>query len=292
MPMTPPRPRPRLAALGLLLALVACGGGPAPTAPSVAPTVAATTTRPTTPAATRATAPLPPAAFATPAPPPPGAATPAPATAPRTAALGTPATTVAAIATRGASAPAATVVAPAATPVPTPRGYAPGDPCAPYAGGAVPPLGRAVAAAPVRLCVPAILVSAPIVPVGATAAGAMADPPDPATIAWYAPGVVPGIPGNAALVGQVDVAGVGPGVFWDLALLAPGDTVVVVDAAGVAQRFVIGENAVYPAADAPMSHIFGPADDANLALITGAGTWDPTVGAYDSVRVVYARLHP
>jgi len=67
---------------------------------------------------------------------------------------------------------------------------------------------------------------------------------------------------------------------------------VVVDEAGVARRFVVLENAVYLRDDAPLTKVFGPAADANLALITGAGTWEPTVGAYDSNRIVYARMQP
>ncbi len=285
--ITPPLPCRRLAALGLLLALVACGGGPAPTVPSTAPTVAATT-RTTAP---MAGAPTPVAAPATPATAPRVATAPAPATpipATRAAMAGTPA----AIATRGASAPTATVVAPTTTPAPTPRGYAPGDPCAPYAAGAVPPRGRAAAGAPARLCIPALALAAPVVPVGATPAGAMAESPDPWAVGWYAPGPPPGARGNAALAGAVDARGVGPAVFWELDRLRAGDVLVVVDAAGVARRFVVVENAVYLRDDAPLTKVFGPAADANLALITGAGTWEPALGVYDSNRVVFARMQP
>jgi hypothetical protein len=55
---------------------------------------------------------------------------------------------------------------------------------------------------------------------------------------------------------------------------------------------VVSENAVYRREDAPRTRICGAADGANLALITGAGVWDPTVGAYDSNRIVYARMQP
>ena len=284
---TPPLPRRRLAALGLLLALVACGGGPAPTVPSATQTVAATT-RATAPTAD---APRPPAAPATPAPATRGTATPATATATRATALGTPATTVAATVTRGASAPTAATLVPTATTVATPRGYAPGDPCAPYAAGAVPPLGRA-AAAPARLCIPALALSAPVVPVGATPEGAMAEAADPWAVGWYAPGPPPGARGNAALAGAVDARGVGPAIFWELDRLRPGDTLIVVDQAGLARRFVVLENAVYLRDDAPLTKVFGPADDANLALITGAGTWEPALGVYDSNRIIFARMQP
>jgi len=74
--------------------------------------------------------------------------------------------------------------------------------------------------------------------------------------------------------------------------LRASDIIIVVDAAGDPRRFVVSENAVYRREDAPRTRICGTADDANLALITGAGVWDPTVGAYDSNRIVYARMQP
>jgi len=278
----------RVVALGLLLALGGCGGTP----PSATRTAGRATTTAPGPATIEATPPVPVVAA-------PATATPAatravapPATATRAAMAGTPAATVAATATRGAPAPTATAVAPTTTPAPTPRGYAPGDPCAPYAAGAVPPPGRAAAAAPARLCIPALALSAPVVPVGATPAGAMAEAPDPWAVGWYAPGPPPGARGNAALAGAVDARGVGPAVFWELDRLRPGDTLIVVDQAGVARRFVVLENAVYRREGAPLTRVFGTAADANLALITGAGTWDPALGVYDSNRVVFARMQP
>lgn len=273
----------RAAALALLLVLGACGGTP-PT-PTPSPPAAPTATAPAAAAgsnatASRAVAPT----VAT-------AAAPATATA---APVTTPAATVRSRATPGTATAAVAVstTAPTVAPVATPRGYAPGDPCAPYAAGTVPPSGRAVPAAPALLCLPTLALSAPVVPVGATAAGAMAEPPDARGVAWYAPGVAPGAVGNAAIAGLVDTPPSGPAIFWDLNKLLVGAVVVVVDQAGVARRFVVVETGVYRRAEAPVGRVFGPAPDANLTLITGAGTWEPTVGAYDSNLLVFARLQP
>ena len=287
MPVTIPIPRRGLAALGLLLALVACGGGsapatvppattaaPRPTVAATAPSTVATATvgAPTPPAtATRATAPL-------------ASGTPPSAT--------TRAATAAATATRGTPTRAAT----AGTPAATSRAYAPDDPCAPYAAGAVPPLGRAVAAAPARLCIPALVVSAPIIPVGVKADGAMDEPGDLVTVGWYAPGVPPGAVGNAVLDGKLDGVdggpGVGRGVFWDLSLLRPGDLIVVVDEAGIPRRFRVLATAVYRREAAPLLQVFGETPDVNLNLITAAGALVPGEPRYDSNLIVFARLAP
>jgi len=272
----------RAALLVFLLALGGCSTAPTPPA---APTPASSAAAPALPAATVTGV----ATAAAPTSPPRATAPPA------TRMTATPVERATRAATRPAtpiaSIPAA-IAAPTATAVPTPRGYAPGDPCAPYAAGAVPPPGRAAAAAPARLCIPALALAAPVVPVGATPEGAMAEAADPWAVGWYAPGPPPGARGNAALAGAVDAQGVGPAIFWELDRLRTGDVLVVVDQAGVARRFVVLENTVYRREDAPLTRIFGPAADANLALITGAGTWDPALGVYDSNRVVFARLQP
>jgi hypothetical protein len=274
----------RVVALGILLALASCRAASPPTVAPVDPTATAVApvgrgATPTVPA---------PAAPATP-----DVARPF-ATVTRAAPTATPdagdvphaATGTAAA--RVTAAPSATAVPPA----PTPRRYAADDPCAPYAAGNPPPTGRAVVAAPVRICIPALALSAPVVPVGVTPAGVMAEPDDPGAVGWYAPGPPPGALGNAALDGKVDNRGTGPAIFWELARLQPGDNIVIVDRAGTARRFVVTETAVYRREEAPLTRIFGPAADANLALITGAGTWDPAAESYDSNLIVYARLQP
>jgi len=295
-------PRPHLAGLALLLALVACGGGSAPTnTPLVATAASPATVVATVPRVAAATS----------------AATLSAATARGTVVQsvgGTPppatttrAATAAATATRATPTRAATAVTPAARETPTraaiavipaatPRAYAPDDPCAPFAGGVVPPPVAAPPAPPARLCIPAILVSAPVIPVGLTPDGAMGERDDLATVGWYAPGPPPGAGGNAAIDGKVDghdANGGDPrGVFWDLRFLAPGDLLVVVDEAGTARGFRVLGTEYYVREAAPLTSIFGAAPDANLNLITGAGTWVPEQHAYDSNLIIFARLAP
>jgi len=159
----------------------------------------------------------------------------------------------------------------------------------------VPPPVAAPPAPPARLCIPAIVVSAPVIPVGVTPDGAMGEPDDLTTVGWYAPGPTPGAVGNAAIDGKVNGHGDGgdaKGIFWDLSLLVPGDLIVVVDEAGAARRFQVLETQIYRREEAPGGRVFGAAPDANLNLITGAGTWVPERQALDSNLIVFARLMP
>ena len=142
---------------------------------------------------------------------------------------------------------------------------------------------------PTRLGIPAIGVDAPIVEVGVDANGNMAAPKTATDTAWYAPGARPGQPGNAAIAGHVDFAGVGPAVFWDLQRLAVGAEIVVTDDQGKRRRFLVTEIASYPVDRAPLERIFGPSDAANLNLISCLGNFDPVSRSYDRRIVVYTR---
>jgi sortase (surface protein transpeptidase) len=135
--------------------------------------------------------------------------------------------------------------------------------------------------------IPKIGVDAPVEQVGVDRDGNMGTPTDPWNTAWYAPGVRPGQPGNAAIDGHVDYHNIGPVVFWNLRQLAAGDVVLVVTDRQQTLRFVVREVATYTPDDAPLARIFGPAATPNLNLITCAGDFDPTTRTYDRRQVVY-----
>ena len=142
---------------------------------------------------------------------------------------------------------------------------------------------------PTTLAIPAIAASAPILPVGLDPVGNMAAPTTATDTAWYAPGVRPGQPGNAAIAGHVDFASVGPAVFWDLQRLTIGAEIFVTDDAGQRRRFLVTEIENYPAEQAPLERIFGPTAGVNLNLISCLGNFDPVTRAYDRRIVVYTR---
>ena len=87
-------------------------------------------------------------------------------------------------------------------------------------------------AVPVRLRIPRIGVNARVIPVGVAAGGEMESPYDAWTVGWYSLGYMPMEAGNAVMAAHVDYVNVGPAVFYNLRLLAPGDRIIVVGAEG------------------------------------------------------------
>ena len=80
---------------------------------------------------------------------------------------------------------------------------------------------------PSRISIPSISVDAPITPHGLAPDGQMAVPDNIEEVAWYRFGATPGSRGSAVLAAHVDLAGAGPGVFFDLDALQEGNMVKV-----------------------------------------------------------------
>lgn len=173
--------------------------------------------------------------------------------------------------------------APPTQPPPAPPTTAPAAPIPPVTTGAAPKN----VGVPVRVIIPSIGVDATVEQVGVDADGAMATPEDPWNTGWYAPGVRPGQPGNAAIAGHVDYHGIGPVVFWDLNKLTTGAEVLVVTDAGQTLRFTVRGSEYYTPDNAPLLDIFGPANTVNLNLITCGGTFNPATRHYDQRLVLF-----
>ena len=137
-----------------------------------------------------------------------------------------------------------------------------------------------------RLRIPNIGVNAYIESVGLTSAGAMDVPRRWDDVAWYSRGPRPGQVGNSVIDGHLD-SDVAPAVFWYLGSLTYGNHIYVDWDADTEFDFVVHDKRSYPADSAPIGFIFGPAPQANLNLITCAGTWLKGAGAYSNRLVVF-----
>jgi hypothetical protein len=156
---------------------------------------------------------------------------------------------------------------------------------------AVPVVAEDVGAGPppVRLLVPAAGIATALPAVHLDGSGILVPPDDVATAGWFADGTAPGDVGPAVLVGHVDSTA-GPGVFFRLRDLRPGDGIEVRRADGSVVRFAVTRVARYPKTAFPTAAVYGPTPDAELRLITCGGAFDRAARSYLDNVVVYARL--
>ena len=165
---------------------------------------------------------------------------------------------------------------------------------------AVSPAAAAAKSVPVKVAIPAIGVSATIIPEGTDAAGALQVPPlsgpQASDVGWWdgncltgcGNGYTPGQNGKAVLAGHVNSAAMGNLVFASLGKLTDGDRIEVFLASGQQVWFTVtalqevGKNAF------PTSQVYGPATDPELRLITCVGAFDPATGHYVDNLIVYA----
>lgn len=141
---------------------------------------------------------------------------------------------------------------------------------------------------PVSVEAPAVGLSAPLVPVGKSADGALAVP-DFGNAGWYRHSVRPGAPGAAVLAGHVDST-TGPDVFFALGDLEPGDHVVIRHQDATTSTFVVDHREMTDKDQLPVDRIFDRPARPELRLITCGGGFDRAAGGYESNVIVYAHL--
>jgi sortase (surface protein transpeptidase) len=142
-------------------------------------------------------------------------------------------------------------------------------------------------ALPVALTIPAIGVRTTLIHLGLTAAGALQVPQSTAVAGWYTGSPPPGAIGSAVIAGHID-SYAGPGIFFRLSQLHPGDRVYVRRADGTLAVFRVTVVRSYAKNQFPTQAVYGPTPDAELRLITCGGTFDSQTRSYLSNTVVYA----
>ena len=195
---------------------------------------------------------------------------------------------VASACTNGAGATAAATTSTGTTPAPSgATAAAPRSPSTPAPSGVTAPLGRST---PVRLRIPSIGVDSRLMDLGLLADGSMQVPPGGFPAGWYTGGPTPGELGPAVVAGHIDWKG--PGVFFNLHRLKPGDVVSVSRADGTQPTFRVTVVARYPKDKFPTTLVYGNLDHAGLRLITCGGSFNSRTGHYQDNVVVFADLVP
>lgn len=142
---------------------------------------------------------------------------------------------------------------------------------------------------PVALRIDSIGVDAPVEAYGINArTGQMDVPANVTDVGWYEYGPSPGEPGSAVLAAHVDLSSQGPGVFFDLKSVEPGQLVQVTFDDGSEQWFEVRARNTYQKDDLPLDVIFSRDGASVLTLITCGGGFSASSQSYDSNVVVYA----
>jgi sortase (surface protein transpeptidase) len=142
---------------------------------------------------------------------------------------------------------------------------------------------------PVGLRIEGIGVDAPIDPYGVVSATGQMDVPENVTdVAWYRFGPSPGESGSAVLAAHVDLAGQGPGVFFELGTLTPGDRIHVAYDDESERTFRVVARTTYEKDDLPLDVLFAEEGPPVLTLVTCGGAFSRADRRYDSNVVVYA----
>jgi LPXTG-site transpeptidase (sortase) family protein len=154
------------------------------------------------------------------------------------------------------------------------------------------PRVRALArSVPVRIRIPAIGVSAPVMRLGKNPDGTVQVPSlgNHNLAGWYAYGPAPGQRGDAVILGHVD-SYAGISVFFYLKDLRSGDRIYVTLADGKVATFAVDGVQKVTKTAFPTAAVYGEARYPELRLITCGGPFDKTTGHYLDNIIVYAHL--
>ncbi len=141
---------------------------------------------------------------------------------------------------------------------------------------------------PIGLRIERLGIDAPVVAYGVDASGQMAVPDNVTEVGWYRFGPAPGEDGSAVFAAHVDLAGSGPGVFYELHTLEVNDRLSVLYADGTETGFRVIARTTYEKTELPLDVIFSRKGPPVLTLITCGGAFNRSIKRYESNVVVFA----
>jgi sortase (surface protein transpeptidase) len=150
-------------------------------------------------------------------------------------------------------------------------------------------------AMPTAISIPAIKLNSPLITVGKLADGTIDTPKAPNfdKAAWYHDSPAPGQYGAAVIVGHVDsyANNNGASVFYSLGKLKPGDAIAITRADNTTATFKVYATRQFPRDHMPVDQVYNAnSANAELRLITCAGTFDEAAEEYTDNTVIFAAL--
>lgn len=141
---------------------------------------------------------------------------------------------------------------------------------------------------PQRVHIASIGVDATIIDLGLNPDRTLEVPEDIRLTGWWTGRSVPGEEGPSIVVGHVDSAAAGPGVFWRLRELDIGDLIEVERSDGSIAEFRVIETELVLKDEFPTEKVYGSTEGSQLRLITCGGSFNRSAGSYLGNVIVYA----
>jgi hypothetical protein len=154
---------------------------------------------------------------------------------------------------------------------------------------APPTLSAPQAAPPIRIRIPTIGVDSSLARLDRNPDGTVQVPSDPGQAGWFQRGAAPGADGPAVILGHFDSAA-GPGIFYKLAQLRPGDPIRIQRADGSEVFFAVQRSATYSLDAFPSFEVYGATARPELRLITCGGAYSASRTQYLANTIVFASL--
>ena len=140
-----------------------------------------------------------------------------------------------------------------------------------------------------RVRIGKIDVDATIIDLGLNPDRTLEVPEDVRLTGWWTGRSVPGEAGPSIVVGHVDSARQGPGVFFRLRELDIGDVIHVERSDGSVAEFRVTETELVLKDQFPTDKVYGSVEGSKLRLITCGGTFDQSARSYVGNVIVYAQ---
>ena len=147
-------------------------------------------------------------------------------------------------------------------------------------------------ATPTELSIPSIGVNSDLLSLGLNPDHSAQVPPQSkkAQAGWYRYSPTPGQLGPSIILGHVDSAKFGPGVFFKLGALRQGATISITRADHTVAVFRVERVVSYSKDNFPTFDVYGNTENAALRLITCGGKFNFSKHSYESNIVAYASL--
>jgi sortase (surface protein transpeptidase) len=142
---------------------------------------------------------------------------------------------------------------------------------------------------PVEVSIPKIGVDSELVKLDRNADGTVEVPTSFHVAGWYDHSVTPGQAGPTVILGHVDSTA-GPGIFYRLGSLQPGDKVSVTRTDGKVATYVITCVREYGKTSFPTIDVYGNTPGPTIRLITCGGAFDQATHHYLSNIVAFGQL--